>query len=103
MLEGICANMSERGKRVECAPGSKLLNITAGVIAGVLIQLVSNLIVITYIQEILKINLGLPIPSAILICTIGSGLGMSTGTLIGSVIKNNKLLVAVPLFYSMTC
>lgn len=103
MLEGICANMSERGKRVECAPGSKLLNITAGVIAGVLIQIVSNLIVITYIQEILKINLGLPIPSAILICTIGSGLGMSTGTLIGSVIKNNKLLVAVPLFFSMTC
>ncbi|SEL03638.1 ABC-2 type transport system permease protein [Pseudobutyrivibrio ruminis] len=103
MLEGICANMSEQGKRVECAPTPKFMSITAGLLAGVLLQIVSNIIVVIYIQYILGINLGVPMGTMILLCTIGSALGISTGTLMGSVIRNPRLLVTVPLFFTMTC
>lgn len=103
MLDSICANLSECGKRVECAPGSKLLKISAGFLSGILLQSVSNLIIVTYIQEVLHINLGMPLQSVLLICTIGSGVGMATGTLMGSIIKDENLLVAVPLFFTMVC
>ena len=101
ILEGMCANMSEMGKRVECAPTSKFISITAALLAGVLLQIVSNIIVVIYIQYILGINLGVPMGTMILLCTIGSALGISTGTLMGSVIRNPRLLVTVPLFFTM--
>ena len=103
ILEGMCANMSEMGKRVECAPTSKFISITAALLAGVLLQIVSNIIVVIYIQYILGINLGVPMGTMILLCTIGSALGISTGTLMGSVIRNPRLLITVPLFFTMTC
>lgn len=103
MLEGMCANLSEQGKRVECAPTSKFINISAGILAGLLIQLVSNIIVVVYIQYILKINLGVPLSTMIALCTIGSGLGISSGTLMGSIFKDPRLLVTVPLCFTMTC
>ena len=103
ILEGMCANMSEMGKRVECAPTSKFMSITACLLAGVLLQIISNIIVVIYIQYILGINLGVPMGTMILLCTIGSALGISTGTLMGSVIRNPRLLVTVPLFFTMIC
>ncbi len=103
ILDGMCANMSEMGKRVECAPTSKFMSITASLLAGVLLQIVSNIIVVIYIQYILGINLGVPMGTMILLCTIGSALGISTGTLMGSVIRNQRLLVTVPLFFTMIC
>lgn len=103
MLEGMCANMSERGKRVECSPASKFLSISAGILAGTLLQIVSNIIVVIYIQYILGINLGVPMGTMIILCSIGSGLGISFGTLMGSMIRNERLLVTVPLFFTMIC
>ncbi|SFI02651.1 ABC-2 type transport system permease protein [Pseudobutyrivibrio sp. OR37] len=103
MLEGMCANMSERGKRVECSPASKFVSIAAGILAGTLLQIVSNIIVVIYIQYILRINLGVPMGTMIVLCSIGSGLGISAGILMGSMIRNERLLVTVPLFFTMTC
>ncbi|SFO24355.1 ABC-2 type transport system permease protein [Pseudobutyrivibrio sp. JW11] len=103
ILDGMCANMSEMGKRVECTPTPKFMSITASLLAGVLLQIISNIIVVIYIQYILGINLGVPIGTMILLCTIGSALGISTGTLMGSVIRNQRLLVTVPLFFTMIC
>ncbi len=103
MLEGMCANMSECGKRVECSPASKFLSIAAGILAGTLLQIVSNIIVVIYIQYILGINLGVPMGTMIILCSIGSGLGISAGTLMGSMIRNERLLVTVPLFFTMIC
>ena len=103
MLEGMCANMSERGKRVECSPASKFVSISAGILAGTLLQIVSNIIVVIYIQYILGINLGVPMGTMIILCSIGSGLGISAGTLMGSMIRNERLLVTVPLFFTMIC
>ncbi len=102
-LEGICANMSEQGKRVECAPTPKFTSIAAGVLAGFLLQLVSNIILALYIQYILKIDLGLPIFSLVLLCSVGSAAGISFGTLMGSILKDEKLLMVIPLVFSMIC
>ncbi len=103
MLEGMCANITEQGKRFECAPTSKLMAIMAGILAGLTLQSVSNAIVVLYIQYVLKISLGAPLWNIILITTIGSGLGISAGVLIGSLIKDTKLLIVVPLCFTMTC
>lgn len=103
LLEGMCANMSEEGKRVECAPASKFMNISAGLLAGILLQIISNIVLVVYVQFILGINLGVPFHSMVLLCTIGSALGISTGTLMGSIIRDPRLLVTVPLFFTMTC
>lgn len=103
MLEGMCANMSERGKRVECSPTSKFVSISAGILAGTLLQIVSNIIVVIYIEYILGINLGIPMSTMIILCSIGSGLGISFGVLMGSMIRNERLLVTVPLFFTMIC
>ena len=103
MLEGMCANISEQGKRFECAPTSKLMAIVAGILSGLTLQSVSNAIVVVYVQNILKISLGAPLWNIILITTIGSGLGISAGVLMGSLIRNPKLLIVVPLCFTMTC
>lgn len=102
-LEGMCANMTECGKRFECAPTSKMASITAGILAGLTMQSVANAIVVVYVQEILNISLGAPLWNLILITTLGSGLGISAGVLIGSFITNTKLLIAVPLCFTMAC
>ena len=56
MIEGMCANHTEKGKRFECAPVSKLMSIASGVLAGVSMQAVSNAIVVVYIEYVLKIE-----------------------------------------------
>lgn len=103
MLEGMCANMTETGKRFEVAPTNKLLAIAGCVMAGLTIQSVSNAVLVVYVQYILKINMGTPFINLVLITTLGSALGISAGVLIGSFIKNERLLVAVPLVFTMGC
>ena len=103
ILQGMCANLSEEGKRFECSPTSKMMAITAGILAGLVMQALANAIVIIYIQKVLTINMGAPLWNLILLSTIGSGLGISSGVLIGSIFKNKQLLFAIPLCFSMTC
>ncbi len=103
LLEGMCANMTEQGKRFECAPTNKLMAITAGILAGLLLQTVSNAIVVIYVNKILGISFGAPLLNIFMITTIGSGLGISFGVLMGSFIKNARLLIAVPLCFTMGC
>lgn len=103
ILQGMCANLSEEGKQFECSPTSKMMAITAGILAGLVMQALANAIVIIYIQKVLTINMGAPLWNLILLSTIGSGLGISSGVLIGSIFKNKQLLFAIPLCFSMTC
>ena len=103
MIEGMCANHTEKGKRFECAPVSKLMSIASGVLAGVSMQAVSNAIVVVYIEYVLKIEFGIPLWNVILITTLGSGLGISMGVLIGALVKNKRLFDIIPIVFSMTC
>ncbi|MEE3469846.1 MAG: ABC transporter permease [Butyrivibrio hungatei] len=103
MIEGMCANHTEKGKRFECAPVSKLMSIASGVLAGASMQAVSNAIVVVYIEYVLKIEFGIPLWNVILITTLGSGLGISMGVLIGALVKNKRLFDIIPIVFSMTC
>jgi ABC-2 type transport system permease protein len=103
MVEGMCANHTEKGKRFECAPVSKLMSIASGVLAGASMQAVSNAIVVIYIEYVLKIKFGIPLWNVILITTLGSGLGISMGVLIGALVKNKRLFNIIPIVFSMTC
>ena len=103
MVEGMCANHTEKGKRFECAPVSKLMSIASGVLAGASMQAVSNAIVVVYIEYVLKIEFGIPLWNVILITTLGSGLGISMGVLIGALVKNKRLFDIIPIVFSMTC
>ena len=103
MVEGMCANHTEKGKRFECAPVSKLMSIASGVLAGASMQAVSNAIVVIYIEYVLKIKFGIPLWNVILITTLGSGLGISMGVLIGALVKNKRLIDIIPIVFSMTC
>ena len=103
MLEGMCANLSENGKRFECAPVYKLPSIVAGILAGVVLQAISNAIVVFYVEGVLGIEFGIPLLNILAITTLGSALGISLGVLIGSLCKHPNLLVAIPLCFSMTC
>lgn len=103
ILEGICANKSESGKRFEVSGAGKLSSIGAGLLAGLLLQCLSNTVVICYIEYVLKLSFGMPIWCVMLVTTLGSGVGISVGCLMGSLIKNPALLVVVPLAFSMVC
>ena len=103
MVEGMCANHTEKGKRFECAPVSKLMSIASGVLAGASMQAVSNAIVVIYIEYVLKIKFGILLWNVILITTLGSGLGISMGVLIGALVKNKRLFDIIPIVFSMTC
>ncbi len=103
MLEGMCANLSENGKRFECAPVYKLPSIVAGILAGVVLQAISNAIVVFYVEGVLGIEFGIPLLNILAITTLGSAVGISFGVLIGSLCKHPNLLVAIPLCFSMTC
>lgn len=103
MLQGMCANVSEQGKRFECSPAGKLSAISAGILAGLVLQSLSNAIVVLYIQYVLKINFGAPLLNIMLLTTIGSGVGISIGVFFGSLITKQSLLVAIPLTFSMLC
>ncbi|SDM45349.1 ABC transporter permease [Lachnospira pectinoschiza] len=103
MMTSLCANLSECGKRFEMAPGHKLKAIFAGILAGTLLQSISNTVVICYVEYCLGLHWGAPIYMVIAITSLASALGISIGTLIGSIFKNEMALSMVPLAFTMTC
>lgn len=103
MMTSLCANLSECGKRFELAPGHKLKAIFAGILAGTLLQTLSNTVVICYVEYCLGLHWGAPIYMVIAITSLASALGISVGTLIGSIFKKELSLSMVPLAFTMTC
>jgi ABC-2 type transport system permease protein len=80
-----------------------MISLFAGVLAGMTLQSLSNAIVVVYLQKVLGIDLGAPMWNVILISTIGSGLGISSGILMGAMIRSKKLLSVIPIGFSMLC
>ncbi|WP_031557946.1 ABC transporter permease [Lachnospira multipara] len=103
IMTNLCANLSESGKRFEIAPGHKLKAIFAGILAGTILQALSNAVVICYVEYVLGLHWGAPICMVIAITILASALGISVGTLIGSIFKNQLALSMVPLAFTMTC
>ena len=103
MIQGFCANLSERGKRFECSPANKMTALFAGMLACTVLQGLAGAVLILYIEFVLKISLGMPVGYAILIAFLASAVGISCGALIASFFKSEALLVGIPIIFSMLC
>jgi len=79
------ANLSSLGMRKNLAPVNRFITILADFLATYAIQLLANILLVIYLQYILKVNLGGSIGLIILTVIIGSIIGVSSGILIGSI------------------
>lgn len=103
MMEPLCANVSECGKRFEVAPVHKLSAILAGTLAGTILQFLANCIVVIYIQFGLGIHFGVPLITVFGILALGSAIGIASGVLIGSICKKQVTRILMPMIYTMVC
>lgn len=103
MMYPMCANISDCGKRFESAPGNRIVAVLAGTLAGTLLQGISNIIVVFYIQYVLQISFGAALVDICLIMFLGSALGIGFGVFFGSVFKKENARVMMPLAFSMVC
>ena len=103
MLKGMCASLSELGKRYECTPVRKLSSVFAGSLACLIIQSIGSFLIVMYIQYVLGLSFGAPLPAVMLVVVLGDAVGISLGMLVGAICKNESLLWVIPLGVAMTC
>ncbi len=104
ILDETMANHSEIGKRNECAPVPRAVSLTASVLSGLVIQIISVTCLILYIQYILKLDFNAPLGYVILISAVCSATGIAFGVMFGALLGNHPAATtAVPLLFSMGC
>ncbi len=102
IMQGICANQSENGKRYECSPAPKFISIAAGTFAGLVVQLFSNIMIVLYIENVLKISFGAQPLYVLIVITLGGAIGTTSGIALNSFFGRNKVLsIVVPLAFTM--
>lgn len=94
------ANLSTKGARMCMAPINKLKIILAGLLAGLVIQLVALALLFAYLIFIFNINFGNQILPTIVLAVVGCLAGTSLGTFVGVCNKKSEsfktgLLIAV--------
>ncbi len=101
-MRGISANKSDKGLRFECSPTHKIQAVVTSVVAGIIIALFSNILIVVYLNFILGLYFGVPIGYVIIITTLGSTLGITSGLAISSFTAGNKTMdIVIPLSFSM--
>lgn len=83
----IKANLSALGMRKELAPIHKLLTITSDFTACYLFLILGDIVLIVYLELILKVNLGGNFGLILLTACVGSLIGLSSGIFTGSIPK----------------
>jgi len=102
ILKGICANQSENGKRFEVSPVRRSTAVISTSLAGLLVQCISNVMLVLYIEYVLGLSFEAPLSLVLLVTVLGSGVGITSGIMIGAVFAEHKKLVTVlPLAFSM--
>ncbi len=102
IMQGICANQSEEGKRYECSPAPKICSIAAGTLAGLVVQLFSNIIIVLYIENVLKISFGAQPVFVLIVITLGGAIGTTSGIALNSFFGKNRVLsIVIPLVFTM--
>lgn len=94
------ANLSSLGMRKNLAPVNRGTIIAADFLATYLLQVIANIILIIYLNYILKVNLGGSFPLILLTAITGSLIGVSSGIFIGSIPKlseNIKMAINIAL------
>ncbi|WP_291576552.1 ABC transporter permease [Clostridium sp. UBA4548] len=97
------ANLSPQGARVNMAPTHKLKVFVASMLAATTVQLGIMLILIGYLNLILKVKFGSQLGYIALTCLIGTITGVTFGTCIASIIKKGEgIKIAILIGGTMT-
>lgn len=99
---GIQANLSDIGMRRCIAPTHKLKTLVCDELAALTIQFAEILIVLAYLILVLNVNFGSQLGYVVLTGFVGSVVGISYGTFVGSAFqKKEGLKTAVLLAFTM--
>ncbi len=97
------ANLSAVGARRNVSSAKKQSMLLADFLASVFVQILSGIILLLYLNVVLKINLGSDYLHMLLIIIVGSLIGIASGVFIGSFSKIGLgTKVAIVLAFSMT-
>jgi ABC-2 type transport system permease protein len=96
------ANLSSLGARISVSPIHKLKLILYSFLTAYFLQVIIDLILLFYLNVVLKIDFGNEIGRVILLTLTGSLAGMSVGTLIGALpLKNENAKISIFVMISM--
>ena len=93
------ANLSALGARKNCSPTPKSISLAASLLGSFLVQAVCMIICVTFIDFVLRIDLGSKLPLVYLSAIIGGITGVSMGFFVGSM---GNMSYGVKLGISMT-
>lgn len=95
VISGIQANISDLGKRMCVSPVRKFPYIVGNVLLVFLLNLLSNLLVIAYMNYILKIELFSDYPRSIALLAAGNLLGVCMGIYVGGLTLKPQVKAAI--------
>ena len=93
------ANLSALGARKNCSPTPKSISLAASLLGSYLVQAVCMIICVTFVEFVLKIDLGSKLLLVYLAAVIGGMTGVSMGFFVGSI---GNMSYGVKLGISMT-
>lgn len=89
-ITDIQGNLSTRAARINLAPVHKMKVFISGILAAFLIHFTNILILLGYVNFILKVDFGNQAPYILLLSFIGCAAGVSLGTMISALVKKNE-------------
>lgn len=104
-IADIQADLTPQGQRINLAPVHKLKAFGASFLASVTLQFILLIILVIYLNVILKVDFGNQLLFVLLTCLVGSFTGVTFGALIGAVVKGGEsikssVLIGVSLIFS---
>jgi len=102
-LDDIQADLSAKGARVSLAPVPKLKFFASSLCAALLIQFLSLAVLVMFLALVLRVDFGGQMQYVLLMCFVGSLMGISYGALLGLFFKKGKgdaVLIIVSLLLS---
>lgn len=101
-VTGLKADLSSVGMRKSLYPGSKITLVLGDAAATLTLHLISNGLLIIYLQKILKLNLAANSWLIYLVSVMGTIIALSIGLLIGSIRKlSMNVRIGINLFISL--
>ena len=103
LAEEFAANLSALGARRSISPAHKFPALLIDLFVSLIVQAVSVLLLLLYMQYVLRISFSGNLFLTFLICVAGSLVGISFGMLVGASVRLHKtvkmgLIICVPLF-----
>jgi ABC-2 type transport system permease protein len=97
-LDDIQADLSAKGARVSLAPVPKLKFFASSMCAALLMQFLSLTVLAMFLALVLRVNFGGQMGYVLLMCFVGSMMGISYGALVGLFFKKGKGDAALIIF-----